>query len=330
MGEQRRPRAAARGYHCSWPLNARGRTLLVAIICGIAGPLLLLAGYYQTGVRLCEAPVQEWAAQTYKLPLVGILGQITLPWLRDRFGDLTVWVAASSRVLDDMTDMDDGGLPERHMSLRTFINEIEGGRTDLQHNYLKLADPLRHAKYATGPIDDVKDVLPFGDAVARAMRASLHAAGVVVPRNLSFSLWLGARGSTTAMHVDDQPFNALLVLRGAKRVVILDDGAATLPCHRPPQNPRACWTGIDVLAGDASSTLSLEGATAPTLREVTLRAGDALLLPEMTWHAVENLEPTLAVGVNEISEEVCVGRRFAALREPGWFRSRFVGRRRAR
>ena len=33
-------------------------------------------------------------------------------------------------------------------------------------------------------------------------------------------------------------------------------------------------------------------------RELILRSGEALVIPQMYWHAVENLEPTIAVGVN--------------------------------
>ena len=41
-------------------------------------------------------------------------------------------------------------------------------------------------------------------------------------------------------------------------------------------------------------------APPPAATEVVLRAGDALVIPEHYWHAAENLEPTIAVGMNSL------------------------------
>jgi hypothetical protein len=62
------------------------------------------------------------------------------------------------------------------------------------------------------------------------------------------------------------------------------------------------------LAGQASTS---SAPLPPYAHEVVVRAGEAILLDTMRWHAVENLEPTLAIGYNEHSK--CVGARFAKL-----------------
>jgi hypothetical protein len=51
----------------------------------------------------------------------------------------------------------------------------------------------------------------------------------------------------------------------------------------------SCWSGVDILT-----------APPPAATEVVLRAGDALVIPEHYWHAAENLEPTIAVGMNSL------------------------------
>merc|ERR1711943_100308 len=102
-----------------------------------------------------------------------------------------------------------------------------------------------------------------------------------MPSTVHWSLWIGGKGSTTSMHVDSgNDFNALFVLRGAKRVVLVDP-AFSYPCERPASQVGACWTGVDILTAPPAHA-----------RELILRSGEALVIPQMYWHAVENLEPT--------------------------------------
>lgn len=77
------------------------------------------------------------------------------------------------------------------------------------------------------------------------------------------------------------------MLRGRKRVVLIDP-AFPYECRRPPSNPNACWTEVDILTKPP-----------PHAQELILGPGEAVVIPNMHWHAVENLEPTLAVGINE-------------------------------
>jgi hypothetical protein len=86
--------------------------------------------------------------------------------------------------------------------------------------------------------------------------------------------------------------------------VLVDPERQSFLCEKPRLSPFACWAGIDVLSGPAPAFA----------QEVILRSNEAILLPEMWWHAVENLEPTIAVGLNEM--QFCTGSRFAQLRSP--------------
>lgn len=116
------------------------------------------------------------------------------------------------------------------------------------------------------------------------LRAALDAQSVRVPANVRWTLWLGGRGSTTSLHVDDQTFNVLYVLRGAKRVVLIDPAyeySCTVPSGTPSSQPGACWAGVDVLSDTPSHA-----------RVVVLRRGEALVIPRLC--ATQNLEPTTA------------------------------------
>ena len=192
--------------------------------CALAAWLIVVCVYVLLRLRvtpLCEDEFSDpsWRLQPLKL---SALEYVDFAWMRARFGHLEVFAAESSRVRDDTTDMSDGGLHEESQLLATFLDEIESGDTGLRHNYLKLVDPLHHLRFNTGPINGLEQLMPFGESVVNALRASLHAKGIDAPANVTYSLWLGGRGSTTAMHVDDQSFNVLLVLRGRKRVVTVD------------------------------------------------------------------------------------------------------------
>jgi len=263
-------------------------------------------------IRVCEhsaAGQSPWRQQ--KLVLSG-LEYVDFAWMRNRYGHLSIYAAESSRMSEDTTDARDGGLNEQQTALSDFLDQMESGRSDIRYNYLKLVDPYEHMRRNTGPVEGLDDLLPFGEALINVMRASLRSVGIEPPGKLAFSLWLGCKGSTTALHVDDQRFNVLLVLRGAKRIVTIDDADTSFQCYKPAHNRKACWAGVDVLSLPPPAGIA-------GLREVTLRAGEALLIPENTWHSVENLEPTIAVGINEVSGDVrgmedCEGARFARLR----------------
>lgn len=52
----------------------------------------------------------------------------------------------------------------------------------------------------------------------------------------------------------------------------------------------SCWSGVDILSRPLPAHAT----------EVVIRAGEALVIPEHYWHAAENLEATIAVGMNTI------------------------------
>ena len=248
------------------------------------------------------------------------LSYITSHWLKERYGHLYVHAAESSRVREDMTNAEDGGLGERKMLLRTFLDGFEENRHETYpFNYVKVVDPEYSEAFA-----NPKEINLLGEVIRSALLRELLSRGILPPaQGTTYSLWLGHKGSTTAMHVDDQSFNALLVLQGAKRVVVVEplptagvgDGGDEFACAKPAGNPHACWTGIDILSQPAERQLRgarMGGGPPPLVREFILRPGQALLIPEMHWHSVENLEPTIAVGINERMRH-CTGARFRRL-----------------
>ena len=253
-------------------------------------------------------------------------------WLNREFGALEVGAQGSSRTHEDTTATEDGGLLERRLTLTRFLRAAFFGSARLGVNYVKLV---------AGNRDKRQFERRLGDTVLTELSRALAWQRVCFPPQTTWSLWVGGRGSVTAMHVDYQSFNVLYIVRGAKRLVLVPPevpykctqrvrrrasveprrpGTGLTPClsWKPlplAEAPRvrarsaadalcplarlqprvrrwdvaSCWSGVDILT-----------APPPAATEVVLRAGDALVIPEHYWHAAENLEPTIAVGMNSL------------------------------
>ena len=73
-------------------------------------------------------------------------------------------------------------------------------------------------------------------------------------------------------------------------------------CTVPRVGDNSCWANVDILSQPPAEAV-----------EVVLRTGEALVTPSGWWHAVENLEPTVAVGLNEFPR-TCSMRSFERVR----------------
>jgi quercetin dioxygenase-like cupin family protein len=230
------------------------------------------------------------------------LSTIGFEHLSSRYGDHMVFAAKSSRLRDDTTDEDQGGMPESELPMAQFVQSIVGGGSRPTHDYVKMTDENTRSSGLYG-----LNFHGIGVLALRELAAELRTThSFQLPSNLTWSLWAGARGSTTALHVDDVAFNVLYVLEGAKRVLLIDPDKVRgrYACEVPRAGSNSCWAnGVDVLK-----------APPPEAVEVMLRAGDALVLPPGFWHAVENLAPTLAVGLNEYPRP-CSMRRYQRVRQ---------------
>jgi len=101
--------------------------------------------------------------------------------------------------------------------------------------------------------------------------------------------WLGGKNTSTAMHYDGDSLNFLWVVEGRKRIVILPNDERTHGQYSCISDfgGHSCWTGVDILYGPLP----------PHAIEVELGPGDGILIPNKAWHAVQNLEATVAFGL---------------------------------
>jgi len=105
-----------------------------------------------------------------------------------------------------------------------------------------------------------------------------------------WSLFVGGSNTTTAMHYDTDLFNFLWVVEGRKRVVMIPNNERTQGRYSlVSAYSGSGWTGEDILNSDYQ--LPTDAVV------VELGAQEGLVLPYLCWHAVRNLEPTVAYGL---------------------------------
>jgi len=100
---------------------------------------------------------------------------------------------------------------------------------------------------------------------------------------------LGSPGTFTSLHNDLDVFNFLWVLKGKKRIVIIpydEESIARYQCETFMKG-HSCWPAVDVLHSDTLPPRAVEFEIGP---------GQGVVIPQLAWHAVINLEPTIAFG----------------------------------
>lgn len=106
---------------------------------------------------------------------------------------------------------------------------------------------------------------------------------------LTYSFWMGPEGSTTTFHYDTDATNFLCVLEGRKRVLFVHPKGEDdiTPLGTPFGD---FYTVFDPEDEDRISRMKREG----NLSEIVVEKGDILNIPRNIWHAVVNLEDSVA------------------------------------
>ncbi len=105
----------------------------------------------------------------------------------------------------------------------------------------------------------------------------------------NYSFFVGGTNTSTPMHYDVDDFNVLWLVEGRKRVVLIPNDERTVDKYDCLSSfaGHSCWSGENIL----------DGPLPEYAVEVELGPGDGLFIPGKTWHAVKNLEPSVAYGL---------------------------------
>lgn len=107
------------------------------------------------------------------------------------------------------------------------------------------------------------------------------------------ALWVGPVRSRTGLHADPDGVNILVMVRGQKRFLLIPP-QDTPYLYRSTQYDGGAWASdVDVFDRHALRTWPLYKRA--RRQTVVLEPGDMLYVPRHWWHAVENLDTTVAL-----------------------------------
>jgi hypothetical protein len=186
---------------------------------------------------------------------------------------------------------DDEYPPREYMPMRDYLSALQKG----SKLYLKYegGDALKESLHSTIGLD-----------ILNYLVVALDGAGLL-PSELctrkedmwfdKWTFWVGGTNTSTGMHYDDDEFAFLYVATGRKRIVLIpNDETRAYTCETHIEG-HSCWTGVDIL----------NGPPPPYAIEFELGPGEGIAIPAYAWHAVQNLEPTIAFGLLLDEEDFC-------------------------
>lgn len=106
------------------------------------------------------------------------------------------------------------------------------------------------------------------------------------------SLWVGGKNSITAWHTDIEDTNFLYIIKGKKKVRVVDQKYHDKMYAKNEYYEGALWSDIDFKHPDYKKFPSYKNLPIQTY---ILNPGDAIYIPRNHWHCIENLEDTIAM-----------------------------------
>ena len=230
-----------------------------------------------------------WHTKAAMLDFAPIVFPLSIPELEhmnlDYLETLDVKIAV---VNGTIVNGDDELIDEYQTTMSKYIKELRAG----SKLYLKYEDqdPLKaHVSSLIGAkvIVHMKEALRNSPLREMGYYLDVYDTWPLFEDNYSF--FVGGTNTSTPMHYDYDAFNFLWLVQGRKRVVLIPNDERTIGKYECVSSfeYHSCWTGVDILSGPLPEYAI----------EIELGPGDGLFIPGKTWHAVMNLEPSVAYGL---------------------------------
>lgn len=110
--------------------------------------------------------------------------------------------------------------------------------------------------------------------------------------NDRISFWLGGPGTTTSFHLDKEDISYLYIIEGSKKISLIEPKYSKYMYPYSTYYHYAIYSQVDFKNVDYYKFPLFAKVKMET---IILTQGQSLLIPRNWWHAVENLESTLAI-----------------------------------
>lgn len=173
-------------------------------------------------------------------------------------------------------------------TLQDFVQDVKNGKTV---RYLHLEEEMEEKNH----------LHDLGDLVLKHIHEAIKKNDVLLETSQYKSEWdnldkdsyewglfVGAKGTTNHAHFDSDVFNFLYLVEGKKRLVIVPNDERTV---------HTLSLKLNEDGGTGWLNTNLLNSTHPFPEyavELELNAGEGIAIPYLSWHAVENLEASLA------------------------------------
>lgn len=242
----------------------------------------------------CDNTVEISAVEDFNLVLIHSkieeLSHLSIDALADMYRDVPMRL-----VVGNAGETGDGYRSEAFLeaqSMGDFISTVKRGDTT---GYIHLEEAMREKDalwdgVGHKAISSIRTLVSnHPDMLSKGAWKESYA--VLEERDYDWAMFIGAKGTNTAMHYDSDTFNFLYLIEGKKRIVVIPNDNRTQGMFDVETNEEGGtgWTGVNIL--DPSYTLP-EGAV-----DIIMEPGQGIAIPYLAWHAVENLEASLAVSL---------------------------------
>jgi len=196
-------------------------------------------------------------------------------------------------------------------SIDTEVGLRDGYTKDDNESYIgktHMKDYIRELRAGTRRYLAMEDLDPYkkafeekvGGSVYRYLFDALNNSAVIKEKGVftpeewntehyDWAMFMGSKGTSTSMHYDNDLFNVLWVSEGRKRVVLIPNDERT----------EGEFDIVSAFSGTAHTGMDILDRSVPLhdlAVEIEIGPGEGIYFPYMCWHAVENLEDTLAFG----------------------------------
>ena len=192
------------------------------------------------------------------------------------------------RVSDGSNPKPELGKFTGQMSINNFVEAAESGDADF---YLHVEDGMKEKDLLQEKVGDV--ILAMKDSLRN--HAGFESLGVwndeweiLDKGSYDWALFLGAKGTRTNLHYDADVFNFLYVVEGRKRMILIPNDERTVEKFPTTLNEDGGTGHSDLDVLNTNMTLPKHAI------EIEIGPGQGIAVPYLCWHAVENLELSLA------------------------------------